>query len=333
MKNRIYLKGTLDLTGDGELVKKNLHQIAPLIENVNNRRFLNGVRIQLEERPENAKLLLPERLTEHLQAKTQFTVWERKNFNTYLREWWDEIQKNPEKQEPVEERLVIPLLYRMTKSGNWKHTILKAIKYHADMGFVVHDVTRGAEGNENAQAAKFRNLLQNLLHTDNLYAVASRSNRVYVHARAVNPAVYVDEVDLSGCTDITLLDTMTLAKRYTLDNPAPKFNLNRFVDWVCRRQEWNSNLKDQLKNIFQEEFINAFGKILASGGTEDNKVFRDVTMEKIERDVVYTDRRTGIATLNPEWLSWADTRLRGEHQHKNFIWDHIDRIRFPHDYY
>lgn len=177
---------------------------------------------------------------------------------------------------------------------------MKAIKYHAESGFLVYDVTHGAEGNESSQAGKFRNLLQNLLHTDQLYAVASRSNRVYVHARAVNPAVYVDEVDLSGCTDITILDGANLGKRYTLDNPAPVFNLDKFVDWVVRRQDWDHNLKDRMKTIFQEEFIKVFGKILSAGSREDNKVFRDVTMEKIERDIVYTDRKTKIATLNPE---------------------------------
>lgn len=197
--------------------------------------------------------------------------------------------------------MVIPLLYRLTKSGNWKNAILKAIKYHGDAGLLCYDVIKGSDAGQDAQAAKFRNLLQNILHSDTLYAVASRSNRVYVHARAVNPSIYVEEVDLSRCTDITILDGLTLTKRYTLDRPEPKFNLDRFVDWFVRKQEWSSDLKDQMKTIFQEEFIKAFGKILASGGMEDNKVFRDVTMEKIERDVVYTSQYGDkVPVLNPE---------------------------------
>lgn len=85
LKNRVYLKGTIDLTGDQELVKLNLFQIAPLIENVNNRRFLNGIK-KGEEVRKTALLKLPEELTEHLKAKTQFTVWERMEFNRNLKE-------------------------------------------------------------------------------------------------------------------------------------------------------------------------------------------------------------------------------------------------------
>lgn len=323
LNNRVSLKGTIDLTGDQELVKENLHQIAPLIENVNGRRFLNGIKKDGKAVKVKTELKLPEELSDELKARTQFTVWERMEFNKHLKEWWDKTQENPELAKPVDERLVIPLLYRLTKGGNWKNAILQAIRYHSEKGFVVYDVIQGDDGKPDSQGAKFRNLLQNILHTTTLYAVASRANRTYVHARAVNQSIYVEEVDLSGCTDITILDGLNLTKRYTLDNPAPRFNLDRLVDWVVRKQGWSSSLKDRMKTIFQEEFIKWFGGLLSAGELEDNKVFRNVTMEKIDRDIVHTDRNTGVATLNPEWLSWADTRLRGEHRHKNFIWDHI----------
>lgn len=86
MKNRVYLKGTIDLTGDQELVKQHIHQIAPLLENVNGRRFLDGIRKIGDQNIEDTVLKLPTELSPELQAKTQFTVWERIEFNKHLKE-------------------------------------------------------------------------------------------------------------------------------------------------------------------------------------------------------------------------------------------------------
>lgn len=319
MKNRVYLKGTIDLTGDKTIVSQNIHQMVPLLENVNNRRFLNGLQKKGEDAHTDPVFKLPETLPEKLQAKTPYTVWEREFINGYLKEWGERVKADPEVGKPNQEKLVLPYLFRMTKGGNWKNTIVKSIQYHANKGFQVYDVTHGAESDHTTQSGKFRNLLQNMLHSDNLYAVASRSNRVYVHARAVNPAMYIEEVDLSGITDITLLDTETLAQRYTLDNPAPKFNLQKFVDWICNRQEWyDSGIKEEMKNIFQDEFIKTFGQLLASGGRDDNKVFRDVELEKIQRDVVALMDSRG-PTKNPEWMSWADSIFVSGNHHKNHM--------------
>lgn len=52
--------------------------------------------------------------------------------------------------------------------------------------------------------------MQSILHSDQLFTIASRENRVYTYARAINPTKYISEIDLSTCTDIEFIDRNTL---------------------------------------------------------------------------------------------------------------------------
>lgn len=69
MNNTFRLKGTINLTGDKEIVKRNIHQMTPIVDNVNNLRILNGIEIKADsERHEGTKLILPEIQTPNFTA-------------------------------------------------------------------------------------------------------------------------------------------------------------------------------------------------------------------------------------------------------------------------
>lgn len=53
-----------------------------------------------------------------------------------------------------------------------------------------------------------------------------------------------------------------------------------------------------------------------------SKVFRDVTVEKIDRDVIDPKDPRG-AVKNPEWMKWGDSTIMGFKRHKNFIFDNL----------
>lgn len=112
MNNTFYLKGTIELTGDHELVRQHLYQTSPIIENVNGFRFLNGV-----ERGSNEHatiLKLPEKLPVTMKLEGLSSA-DRVNINNELA-----IFHAKGKLKPEEDYLLIPFMYRISESGNWK---------------------------------------------------------------------------------------------------------------------------------------------------------------------------------------------------------------------
>lgn len=72
------------------------------------------------------------------------------------------------------------------------------------------------------QAADFRHNLEQLMHSEELYLLASRANKLYSYSKSINPTKWVEKIDLSECTDIEILDSIKLTPLYTVDKPAPK---------------------------------------------------------------------------------------------------------------
>lgn len=91
------------------------------------------------------------------------------------------------------------------------------------------------EHTEDANAKALRNILENLLGTTELYALSNEDNRVYDFASAINHSKWVGEVDLSECTNITILDRLTLAPLYGIENPEPKFTIEEFVEKIINK--------------------------------------------------------------------------------------------------
>lgn len=87
------------------------------------------------------------------------------------------------------------------------------------------------------QAGKFRNILENMLGTGEIYTVTNRDHRVYSFAKAVNPTKWVSEIDLSECNDITIIDRLRLVPLYGIENVMPTFTIKGFVDKICNRHQ------------------------------------------------------------------------------------------------
>lgn len=230
MNNTFYLKGTLELTGDPELVKANIHQTVPMVDNLNGFRILDGVERKHDDADFETKLILPAKLNENFKIAGEFSGYDLLKLNQELDRAVEAMGLDTT---PNEEKLVLPLLYRASRAGNWKWNLLKSLERHMRMGFSIFDVATDNVG----EAAAFRGTLENLMHSEELYMVASRSNRVYSYAKAVNPTKWCEKIDLSECTDIEILDTLKLTPRYTLDKPAPKMTANDFVEAIVKKQE------------------------------------------------------------------------------------------------
>lgn len=88
---------------------------------------------------------------------------------------------------------------------------------------------------DDGQATNLRNIMENLLGTTELYTVTNEDNRVYNFATSVNHSKWVSEIDLSGCTNIIVMDRLRLVPLYGVENPEPKFKLTDFVDKIIRK--------------------------------------------------------------------------------------------------
>lgn len=112
MNNTFYLKGTLELTGDQELVKQHLHQMSPIIENVNGFRFLNGIeRGNINET--NTILKLPNTPSNRMDI-LGISSSNRIAINQELKAFYDK----GENLTPPDEKLLIPFMYRASHAGN-----------------------------------------------------------------------------------------------------------------------------------------------------------------------------------------------------------------------
>lgn len=179
LNNTFYLKGTLELTGDPKLVLKHLHQMSPIIENVNGYRFLNGIeRGNISDNTTTLKLP-PD------QPKSMFidglSSSDRIALNTELKTFHD-----GGKLVPPDEKLHIPFMYRVSTTGNWKWCILNGIRRIVTEGAKVFDVTVES-ATDAGQAGKFRNILENILGSTEIYTVSNYDHRVYSFAKALNP--------------------------------------------------------------------------------------------------------------------------------------------------
>lgn len=186
-------------------------------------------------------------------------------------------------------------------------------------GIKVFDVT--VESISDAgQAGKFRNILENMLGSHELYLASNSDHRVYSFAKSINPTKWISEIDLSGCTDVTVYDRLRLVPLFNTENPPKKFRVNDFVEKIIRKHGWSYDYRNEMIEAFNDIVVPAFTPLIAFDPDWETKVFRDVTIEKIERDIVDLNDPRG-AFKNPEWKSWAETRLVGGLHHKNHIWD------------
>lgn len=78
-------------------------------------------------------------------------------------------------------------------------------------------------------------------------------------------------------------------------------------------------------NMYQEITAQKLGAIVSVVDNEENKVFRDVTVEKIERNVVDLGGTHSPPIENPEFLKWRESTIQGFKKHKNFIFDNAPR--------
>lgn len=111
MNNTFYLKGTIELTGDPDLVKEHIHQTEPMLDNMNGYRFLNGV-IKNTEHDYVTKVIYPFLVPDNMRIKGMSTS-DKVYINDELKRFAAKNQPKPE-----EDRLVIPFLYKVTKPGN-----------------------------------------------------------------------------------------------------------------------------------------------------------------------------------------------------------------------
>lgn len=88
----------------------------PLVDNVNNVRVLNGIEIKQGDNVDTkTKLILPSEQTEKFKAKGGFSTVDLSALNAELKKTIDRIGQEAK---PNEDKLVIPLLYRASGSGN-----------------------------------------------------------------------------------------------------------------------------------------------------------------------------------------------------------------------
>lgn len=114
MNNTFYLKGTIELTGDQELVRQHLYQTSPIIENVNGFRFLNGV--ERGNTDETKTVFKVAKLPNAMMQINGLSSNDRIAINNELNAFYE----RGENLTPPDEKLLIPFMYRVPVTGNWK---------------------------------------------------------------------------------------------------------------------------------------------------------------------------------------------------------------------
>lgn len=239
--------------------------------------------------------------------------------------------------EPPIEKLHIPFMYRLSRPTNWKWHLLNDIRRTGQDGFFVFDVTVG--GGDAVHTSRWVADVKKKLHSETLYTVATKENKKYTYAKAVNETKWIPEIDLSGVTDLTFLDRSDLEP---YDRPSrtgwKDWSVQKLIDWICERQEWSgSDLKEKMRSVFDEVCYQQFSSFLEhydenKDGISDvkdfeRKLFWNVTMEKIDRDIIDTNDVRG-EIKNPEWKEWLPhgTRIASIEKHINNIWDNSSRV-------
>lgn len=197
---------------------------------------------------------------------------------------------------------------------------MNGIKRIVNDGIKVFDVT--VESISDAgQAGKFRNILENMLGSHELYLASNSDHRVYSFAKSINPTKWISEIDLSGCTDVTVYDRLRLVPLFNTENPPKKFRVNDFVEKIIRKHGWSYDYRNEMIEAFNDIVVPAFTPLIAYDPDWETKVFRDVTIEKIDRDVSYYDPFKKVWTNKLEWFDWTETNLASGGHHKNHMWD------------
>lgn len=172
------------------------------------------------------------------------------------------------------------------------------------------------------------------LHSETLYTVATKENKKYTYAKSVNDTKWIPEIDLSGVTDLTFLDRSDLEP---YDRPSrtgwKDWSVQKLIDWICERQGWSgSDLKEKMRSVFDEVCYQQFASFLEhydenkDGISDvkdfDRKLFWNITLEKIDRDIIDTNDIRG-EIKNPEWREWLPhgTRIADIDKHINNVWD------------
>lgn len=263
LTNNIHLCGTINLTGDKELVKQHLVQTTPLINNVNNYKYLNGrktkhdgITIKLPDDDKIKKWVRPAQLSSY-----DYLVIN------------DELGKL-NLGEPDRDKLVIPFLYRTTPKYDWKWLIIKSIKSLEKKRLGIYDVDQHNE---------LRRTLEVKFNTNELYTISTRENKVFKYAKSLTEAKFIEEIDLSGFTDLVQLSPISLTPLYDSPESIPKFSLRKLCEKLATRFSWERTLIPQMEEVITRVFSEGLGDLINREiDTNYKKIFRNVTAVSIE---------------------------------------------------
>lgn len=304
LTNNVNLCGTINLTGDKELVRENIVQTTPLLSNVNNFRYLNGKRTEGEE----VNILIPEDESKWIRPKRLSS--------------WDFIAINKELaslnlDEPNRDKLVIPFIYRTTNKYDWKWLIIKAIKTLEQRKIGIYDV---------AQDNDFRTTLEAKFNTNELYVISTTDHKKFNYAKTLTEAKYIEEIDLSGFTDLVQLSPTTLTPEWTSVESIPKFNLKTLCEKIRSRFNWDRNLISKMEAIATQIFAEGLGDLINSEvDRTKKKIFKNVTTAPIKRDVIWHEYQTNTDRRNPKWLEDLDSLIPMHKFYRNFIFNNDKR--------
>lgn len=297
LTNNVNLCGTINLTGDKDLVKQHLVQTTPLLNNVNNFRYLNGKRYLGED----VNVIIPDDTNWRKPS-----ILSSKDFLTIN----DELKKL-NLGEPNRDKLIIPFLYRTTPKYHWKWLIVKAIKDLEKKQIGIYDVD---------QSNTFRPTLQVKFNTNELYTISSTDNRALNYGKTLNKGKYIEEIDLSGFTDLIQLSPITLTPEYTSIESQPKFSLRGLCEKIRSRFNWNRNLIPHMEDLVTRVLAEGLGDLINTE-VEFNrrKVFKNVTVTPIKRDITWYEPETDLTHRNPTWLNSLDSLIPTHKFYRNFI--------------
>lgn len=304
LTNNVRLSGTINLTGDKELVKQHLVQTTPLISNVNNFRYLNGIKKETEP----TSVILPDELSKWVKP-SKLSSYDYLLIN-------DELKKL-NLGEPNRDKLIIPLLYRTTPKYDWKWVIVRSLKGLERKTIGVYDVD---------QSNSLRRTLEVKFNTNELYTVSTVENKVFNYAKTLVESKYIDEIDLSGFTDLVQLSPTTLSPLYSSIENTPRFSLRGLCEKLRSRLGWDKELIPQMEEIVTRVFSEGLGDLInREVDNTKQKLFKNVTITPIKRDITWFDSERNLEVRNPEWFFRFDSLIPYQKFYRNFIFSQDSR--------